>query len=93
MDDTKHYYTAIVFTASLLCGCETLKYDTGLLIFITLTTRMRAANVADFYMTKYWYMLQNMLAACAEATCYRASAQRSFDTLRSLLRSTRLEQL
>ena len=41
------------FTASFLCGCGALKRSTGKLIMTTLATAMRAANVADFYMTKY----------------------------------------
>ena len=45
------------FTASLLYGCGVFKTGTGnqgqqLLIMTTLATAMRAANVADFYMTK-----------------------------------------
>ena len=36
-----------------LCGCSALMTDTGKLIMNTLGTAMRAANVADFYMTKY----------------------------------------
>ncbi len=49
------------FTASLLCGCGALKRGTGKLIMTTLATAMRAANVADFYMTKYLSKAQEAL--------------------------------
>ena len=46
------------FTASFLSGCGAFKTRTNnqcqqLLIMTTIATAMRAANVADFYMTKY----------------------------------------
>ena len=45
-------------TASFLYGCGVSKIGTGnrfqqVLIMTTLATAMRAANIADFYMTKY----------------------------------------
>ena len=54
------------FTASFLYGCGVLKTSTGnqcqqLLIMTTLATAMRAANVADFYMTKYLSKAQEAL--------------------------------
>ena len=53
-------------TASLLYGCGVSKTGTGnqsqqLLIMSTLATAMRAANVADFYMTKYLSKAQEAL--------------------------------
>ena len=44
-----------------LCGCSALMTDTGKLIMNTLATAMRAANVADFYMTKYLSKAQEAL--------------------------------
>ena len=49
------------FTSFLLCGCGVLKRRTGKLIMTTLATAMRAANVADFYMTKYLSKAQEAL--------------------------------
>ena len=54
------------FTASFLYGCGVFKTSTGnqgqqLLIMTTLATAMRAANVADFYMTKYLSKAQEAL--------------------------------
>ena len=49
------------FTSSFLCGCGALKRSTGKLIMTTLATAMRAANVADFYMTKYQSKAQEAL--------------------------------
>ena len=53
-------------TASFLYGCGVFKTGTGnqgqqLLIMTTLATAMRAANVADFYMTKYLSKAQEAL--------------------------------
>ena len=53
-------------TASFLYGCGVSKTDTNnqcqqLLILATLATAMRAANVADFYMTKYLSKAQEAL--------------------------------
>ena len=53
-------------TASFLYGCGVSKTSTGnqsqqLLIMTTLATAMRAANVADFYMTKYLSKAQEAL--------------------------------
>jgi HAMP domain-containing protein len=48
-------------TASFSCGCSMLKQRTGKLIMATLATAMRAANVADFYMTKYLSKAQEAL--------------------------------
>ena len=49
------------FTASFLCGCGVFKRSMGKLIMTTLATAMRAANVADFYMTKYLSKAQEAL--------------------------------
>ena len=54
------------FTASFLYGCGVAKTRTGnqcqqLLIMATLATAMRAANVADYYMTKYLSKAQEAL--------------------------------
>ena len=54
------------FTASFLYGCGVFKTGTAnqgqqLLIMTTLATAMRAANVADFYMTKYLSKAQEAL--------------------------------
>ena len=49
------------FTASFLCGCGALKCRAGKLIMTTLATAMQAANVADFYMTKYLSKAQETL--------------------------------
>jgi hypothetical protein len=49
------------FNASFLRGCGALKCRTGRLIMTTLATAMRAANVADFYMTKYLSKAQEAL--------------------------------
>ena len=46
---------------SFLCGCGALMRGTGKLIMRTLATAMRAANVADFYMTKYLSKAQEAL--------------------------------
>ena len=48
-------------TASFLYGCGALKRDMCLRIMRTLATAMRAANVADFYMTKYLSKAQEAL--------------------------------
>ena len=53
-------------TSSFLYGCGVRKTSTGnqsqqLLIMTTLATAMRAANVADFYMTKYLSKAQEAL--------------------------------
>ena len=48
-------------TASVLYGCGALKRDMCLRIVRTLATAMRAANVADFYMTKYLSKAQEAL--------------------------------
>jgi len=45
----------------LLCGCNMQKSVIGRLIMTTLATAMRAANVADFYMTKYASKAQEAL--------------------------------
>ena len=47
--------------SSFLCGCGTLTRGTGKLIMRTLATAMRAANVADYYMTKYLSKAQEAL--------------------------------
>ena len=47
--------------SSFLCGCGALMRGTGKLIMRTLATAMRAANVADFYMTKYLSKAQEAL--------------------------------
>ena len=54
------------FTASFLSGCGAFKTRTSnqcqqLLIMTTIATAMRAANVADFYMTKYQSKAQEAL--------------------------------
>ena len=54
------------FTACFLYGCGVCKTGTGnqcqqFLIMTTLATAMRAANVADFYMTKYQSKAQEAL--------------------------------
>ena len=54
------------FTASFLYGCGVFKTSTGnpgqqLLIMTTLATAMRAANDADFYITKYLSKAQEAL--------------------------------
>ena len=54
------------FTASFFYGCGVLQTGSGnqcqqLLILTTLATAMRAANVADFYMTKYLSKAQEAL--------------------------------
>ena len=41
-----------IFITLLLCGCRAVKSRTGKLIMTTLAIAMRAARVADFYMTK-----------------------------------------
>ena len=53
-------------TASFLYGCDVRRTGTGnpcqqLLIMTTLATAMRAANIADFYMTKYLSKAQEAL--------------------------------
>ena len=52
--------------SSLLCGCGLMNRQGKIqtqqaMIMITLATAMRAANVADFYMTKYQSKAQEML--------------------------------
>ena len=65
---TEHRQSEVVqnFTASFLYGCGVVKTGTGnesqrLLIMTTIATAMRAANVADFYMTKYLSKAQEAL--------------------------------
>ena len=65
---TEHRQSEVVqnFSASFLYGCGVLKTGTcnqgqQLLIMTTLATAMRAANVADFYMTKYLSKAQEAL--------------------------------
>ena len=53
-------------TASFLCGCGALKRHMGKLIMTTLATAMRAANVADFYMTKYQSKAQEALGPAVQ---------------------------
>ena len=45
----------------LLCGCGLLKTSMGKLIITTLATAMRAAHIADFYVTKYQSKAQEAL--------------------------------
>jgi len=48
-------------TVPLLCGCNMQKSAIGRRIMTTLATAMRAAHVADFYMTKYASKAQEAL--------------------------------
>ena len=45
----------------LLCGCGLLKTSVGKHIITTLATAMRAAHIADFYVTKYQSKAQEAL--------------------------------
>ena len=45
----------------VLCGCGLLKTSMGKLIITTLATAMRAAHIADFYVTKYQSKAQEAL--------------------------------
>lgn len=49
------------FVRGLMCGCKALSQARNKFILVTFATAMRAANVADFYMTKYLSKAQQAL--------------------------------
>ena len=49
------------FVHGLMCGCKELTHPQNKFILVTFATAMRAANVADFYMTKYLSKAQQAL--------------------------------
>ena len=81
-------------TAFFLYGCGVVKTRTNnqcqrLLIMITLATAMRAANVADFYMTKYLSKAQEALGPVIQpfiaGMCRIASAESAREAAESSL--------